>query len=134
MKSYLKKIERKFDYTDKSQYDYVLNQSERSENFSSILFELFKKDLKQEDFAYYPNTKKFKEKICKFYNVETENLFLSDGSDVGISQSLKPSQLVAKLSHQNRPFQCIKCIVNCIDVNIMVYIMKKIIHYLWINY
>ena len=23
MKSYLKKIERKFDYTDKSQYDYV---------------------------------------------------------------------------------------------------------------
>ena len=66
MKSYLKKIERKFDYTDKSQYDYVLNQSERSENFSSILFELFKKDLKQEDFAYYPNTKKFKEKICKF--------------------------------------------------------------------
>ena len=84
MKSHLKKIERKFDYTDKSQYDYVLNQSERSENFSTILFELFKKDLKQEDFAYYPNTKNFKEKICKFYNVETENLFLSDGSDVGI--------------------------------------------------
>ena len=34
MKSYLKKIERKFDYTDKSQYDYVLNQSERSEKLS----------------------------------------------------------------------------------------------------
>ena len=48
------------------------------------MFELFKKDLKQEDFAYYPNTKNFKEKICKFYNVKTENLFLSDGSDVGI--------------------------------------------------
>ena len=97
MKSYLKKIERKFDYTDKSQYDYVLNQSERSENFSSILFELFKKDLKQEDFAYYPNTKKFKEKICKFYNVETENLFLSDGSDVGI----KSLGSVSKLSKNN---------------------------------
>ena len=84
MKSYLKNIERIFDYTDKSKYNYVLNQSERSENFSAILFELFKKDLKQEDFAYYPNTKNFKEKICEFYNVKNENLFLSDGSDVGI--------------------------------------------------
>jgi len=84
MKSYLKNIERIFDYTDKSKYNYVLNQSERSENFSAILFELFKKDLKQEDFAYYPNTKNFKEKLCEFYNVKNENLFLSDGSDVGI--------------------------------------------------
>lgn len=84
MKSYLKNIERIFDYTDKSKYNYVLNQSERSENFSPILFELFKKDLKQEDFAYYPNTKNFKEKLCEFYNVKNENLFLSDGSDVGI--------------------------------------------------
>ena len=84
MKSYLKNVERIFDYTDKSKYNYVLNQSERTEKFSSTMFELFKKDLKQEDFAYYPNTKNFKEKICKFYNVKTENLFLSDGSDVGI--------------------------------------------------
>jgi histidinol-phosphate aminotransferase len=34
--------------------------------------------------AYYPNTKNFKEKICNFYDVKTENLFLSDGSDIGI--------------------------------------------------
>ena len=84
MKSHLHKVNRIFDYTDKSKYNHILNQSERSENFSEILFELFKKDLKQEDFAYYPNTKNFKEKICEFYNVKTENLFLSDGSDVGI--------------------------------------------------
>jgi histidinol-phosphate aminotransferase len=84
MKNHLKKIKRIIDYTDKSQYNYILNQSERSDNYSSILFELFKKDLKQEDFAYYPNTKNFKEKICEFYNVNTENLFLSDGSDIGI--------------------------------------------------
>ncbi len=84
MKSHLHKVERRIDYTDKSQYNYILNQSERSDNYSSILFELFKKDLKQEDFAYYPNTKNFKEKICEFYNVNTENLFLSDGSDIGI--------------------------------------------------
>ena len=84
MKSHLKEIKRTFDYTDKSQYDYVLNQSERNEKISNVLFEIFKKQLKQEDFMYYPNTKNFKEKICKFYNVKTENLFLSDGSDVGI--------------------------------------------------
>ena len=84
MKSHLKKIKRTFDYTDKSQYNYVLNQSERSEQISNVMFEIFKKQLKQEDFMYYPNTKNFKEKLCKFYNVETENLFLSDGSDVGI--------------------------------------------------
>ena len=84
MKPHLNKVKRIIDYTDKSQYNYILNQSERSDNYSSILFELFKKDLKQEDFAYYPNTKNFKEKICEFYNVNTENLFLSDGSDIGI--------------------------------------------------
>ena len=84
MKSHLKNIKRKFDYTDKSNYDYVLNQSERSEKFSNTLFEVFKQNLSQEDFMYYPNTKNFKEKLCEFYNVKDENLFLSDGSDVSI--------------------------------------------------
>tara|TARA_B100000519_G_scaffold173318_1_gene160623 strand:+ start:441 stop:566 length:126 start_codon:yes stop_codon:yes gene_type:complete len=40
MKLHLKNIERKFDYIDKSQYDYILNQSERSDKFSNILFEV----------------------------------------------------------------------------------------------
>ena len=84
MKSHLKKIKRTFDYTDKSQYNYVLNQSERSEQISNVMFEIFKKQLKQEDFMYYPNTKNFKEKLCEFYNVKDKNLFLSDGSDVSI--------------------------------------------------
>ena len=97
MKSYLKNVERIFDYTDKSKYNYVLNQSERTEKFSSTLFELFKKDLKQEDFAYYPNTKNFKEKICKFYNVKTENLFLSDGSDVGIKSIFETFTVYGKV-------------------------------------
>ena len=43
MKSHLWKIERKFDYTDKSQYDYILNQSERSEQFPNVIFEVFNK-------------------------------------------------------------------------------------------
>ena len=84
MKQHLKNIERIFDYTDKSQYNYVLNQSERNEKFSNMLFEVFKQNLTQEDFMFYPNTKNFKEKICEFYNVKSENLFLSDGSDIGI--------------------------------------------------
>ena len=84
MKSHLKHIERKFDYIDKSQYDYILNQSERTQPIPQSYYTKFLRSLKQEDFAYYPNTNNFKEKICEFYNVKTENLFLSDGSDVGI--------------------------------------------------
>jgi len=84
MKPHLHKVKRIFDYTDKSEYDFILNQSERSQPIPEPYYTEFIRSLKQEDFAYYPNTKNFKEKICKFYNVKTENLFLSDGSDVGI--------------------------------------------------
>ena len=84
MKSHLHKVKRIFDYTDKSEYDFILNQSERSQLIPESYYVKFLRSLKQEDFAYYPNTKNFKEKICEFYNVNTENLFLSDGSDVGI--------------------------------------------------
>ena len=84
MKSHLHKVKRIFDYTDKSEYDFILNQSERSQPIQQSYYTKFLRSLKQEDFAYYPNTKNFKEKICEFYNVNTENLFLSDGSDVGI--------------------------------------------------
>jgi len=84
MKTHLHRVNRIFDYTDKSEYDFILNQSERSQPIPQSYYTKFLRSLKQEDFAYYPNTKNFKEKICEFYNVNTENLFLSDGSDVGI--------------------------------------------------
>jgi histidinol-phosphate aminotransferase len=84
MKPHLHRVNRIFDYTDKSEYDFILNQSERSQPIPHSYYTKFLRSLKQEDFAYYPNTKNFKEKICEFYNVNTENLFLSDGSDVGI--------------------------------------------------
>jgi len=84
MKNHLYKVKRKFDYTNKNDYDFILNQSERSQSIPHSYYTKFLRSLKQEDFAYYPNTKNFKEKICEFYNVNTENLFLSDGSDVGI--------------------------------------------------
>ena len=84
MKPHLHKVERKIDYTDKNDYDFILNQSERSQPIPHSYYTKFLRSLKQEDFAYYPNTKNFKEKICEFYNVNKENLFLSDGSDIGI--------------------------------------------------
>jgi len=84
MKPHLHKVNRIIDYTDKSEYDFILNQSERSQPIPEPYYTEFIRSLKQEDFAYYPNTKNFKEKICEFYDVNTENLFLSDGSDIGI--------------------------------------------------
>ena len=84
MKSHLHKVERRIDYTDKSDYDFILNQSERSQPIPQSYYTKFIRSLTHEDFAYYPNTKNFKEKICNFYDVKTENLFLSDGSDIGI--------------------------------------------------
>ena len=84
MKPHLWKVERRIDYTDKSEYDFILNQSERSQPIPHSYYTKFIRSLTHEDFAYYPNTKNFKEKICEFYNVKTKNLFLSDGSDIGI--------------------------------------------------
>jgi len=84
MKKYLKNIKRKFDLDDKSQYDYVLNQSERTQHLPDDLYQEFLSSLKQEDFFYYPYTEKFKEKICNFYKVEDNQLFLCAGSDLGI--------------------------------------------------
>ena len=83
-KRWLYDIERKFNFEDKSKYDYVLNQSERTQHFPEDLYQEFLSSLKQEDFFHYPNTQEFKEKICEFYGVETDQLFLCAGSDVGI--------------------------------------------------
>ena len=97
MKPHLHKVKRIFDYTDKSEYDFILNQSERSQPIPEPYYTEFIRSLKQEDFAYYPNTKNFKEKICKFYNVKTENLFLSDGSDVGIKSIFETFTVYGKV-------------------------------------
>tara|TARA_Y100000004_G_scaffold15671_1_gene16368 strand:- start:2646 stop:3689 length:1044 start_codon:yes stop_codon:yes gene_type:complete len=84
MKKHLKNIVRKFDTEDKSQYDFVLNQSERIKELSFFDWNRFKQSLTQEDFFLYPNTNNFKKKLSKHYNVNVDNLFLCAGSDVGI--------------------------------------------------
>ena len=82
MKNWLLDIKRKFDSEDKSQYDYVLNQSERTQHIPG--FKKFLQSISQEDFFFYPYTQKFKERLCEFYEVEINQLFLCAGSDVGI--------------------------------------------------
>ena len=67
MKSHLHKVNRIIDYTDKSKFNYVLNQSERTQPIPQSYYTKFLRSLKQEDFAYYPNTKNFKEKISELY-------------------------------------------------------------------
>ena len=84
MKEWLKNIERKFDTEDKFQYDYILNQNERTQYLPDKLYKEFLSSIIQEDFFFYPNTEKFKEKICEFYGVENDQLFLCAGSDLGI--------------------------------------------------
>jgi len=82
MKKYLKNIKRKFDMDDKNDYDYILNQSERTYPIPG--FQKFLQNISQEDFFLYPNSNNLKRKICDFYNVNQNQLFLCDGSDVGI--------------------------------------------------
>ena len=89
MKGWLREIERKVDLEDKFQYDYVLNQSERTQHLPEELYQEFLSSLKQEDFFFYPYTEKFKEKICEFYGVENNQLFLCAGSDLGIKSVLE---------------------------------------------
>jgi len=82
MKHYLKNIKRKFDTDDKSKYDFVLNQSERTQSIPD--FEKFLQTITQEDFFYYPNTKSLRDLLCDYYRIQDSQLFLCAGSDVGI--------------------------------------------------
>ena len=54
MKPHLHRVKRITDYTDKSEYNFVLNQSERTQPIPQSYYTKFLRSLKQEDFAYYP--------------------------------------------------------------------------------
>ena len=84
MKKHLSKIVRKFDTENKSDYDWVLNQSERIKELAFFDWNRFKQSLTQEDFFLYPNTTQFRKKLAKYYNTDNDNIFLCAGSDVGI--------------------------------------------------
>ena len=82
MKKHLTNIERRFDTIDKSQYSYVLNQSERTQHIPG--FQKFLQTINQEDFFFYPNTEEFRYELGMWYGVQTNQIFLCAGSDVGI--------------------------------------------------
>ena len=82
MKKYIKNVVRKYDTIDKSKYDYVLNQSERTTPIPG--FEKFLQTITQEDFMYYPNTEKFKKQLSRYCQVDVNQLFLCNGSDFGL--------------------------------------------------
>ena len=84
MKLHLKDIKRIYDTEDKSKYDFILNQSERTQHLPEELYQEFLSTLTQEDFFFYPHLKNFKEKLSKFYGVESNQIFICAGSDVGI--------------------------------------------------
>ena len=84
MKEYLKNVERRFSYVDKSKYNYILDQSERTKHIPDELYQKFLNSLTQEDFLLYPNTQNFREELCNFFKVNDNQIFLSAGSDVGI--------------------------------------------------
>ena len=41
MKEYLKNVERRFSYVDKSKYNYILDQSERTKHIPDELYQKF---------------------------------------------------------------------------------------------
>jgi len=84
MKKHLQNIFRKSNQEDKTKFKYVLTQNERNYPHSKDYIEPFFESLSQKDLCFYPNTEKLKEKICKYHNIEQDNLLLTPGSSFGI--------------------------------------------------
>ena len=87
MKKHLKDIKRIQYSVDKSNYNYILDQSERTIHFPA--FQKFLQTLNQEDFLLYPSTDNFKSKISKHFGVRTNEIFLCPGSEIGIKSVIE---------------------------------------------
>ena len=87
MKKYLENIKRIQYSVDKSKYNYVLDQSERTTHIPA--FQKFLQTLNQEDFLLYPNTDSFKSNIGKKFDVENNQILLSPGSEIGIKNVIE---------------------------------------------
>ena len=84
MKSHLKNIYRKSNQEDKTKFKYVLTQNERNHPLADLFVGAFFNSLNQKDICFYPNTSRLKEKICKHYNIDIDNLLLTPGSAFAI--------------------------------------------------
>jgi len=86
-KKHLQNIKRIQYSVDKSEYNYILDQSERTIPIPG--FEEFLQTLTQEDFLLYPNTDNFKSKIGEHFGVKTNKIFLVPGSEIGIKSVIE---------------------------------------------
>ena len=84
MKSHLKNIYRKSNQEDKTKFKYVLTQNERNHPLADLFVGAFFNSLNQKDICFYPNTSRLKEKICKHYSIDIDNLLLTPGSAFAI--------------------------------------------------
>ncbi len=84
IKNWLIDVNRKYSSIDKSKYDFRLDQSERITPFNKDFFNKFINSLKQTDFITYPYLDNLNKKIAKYNNINTDNILLTPGSDVGI--------------------------------------------------
>ena len=84
MKKHLYNVFRKSNQEDKTKFKHVLTQNERNYPIKSELLNKFFSSLTQKDLCFYPNTENLKNKICNYYNIETDNLLLTPGSSFSL--------------------------------------------------
>ena len=84
MKSYLKNVLRKSNQEDKSKYKINLSQNERNASLPNSLFLKFKESITEKDLFFYPNTYNLIEKISNYQGLDSSNIMLTPGSDIGI--------------------------------------------------
>ncbi len=87
MKKHLKNIKRIQYSVDKSKYNYILDQSERTIHIPG--FQKFLQTINQEDFLLYPSTDNFKSKISEHFGIRTNEIFLCPGSEIGIKSVIE---------------------------------------------
>ena len=87
MKKHLKNIKRIQYSIDKSKYNYILDQSERTTHIPG--FQKFLQSINQEDFLLYPSTDNFKSKISEHFGIRTNEIFLCPGSEIGIKSVIE---------------------------------------------
>ena len=87
MKKHLKNIKRIQYSVDKSKYNYILDQSERTTHIPG--FQKFLQTINQEDFLLYPSTDNFKSKISEHFGIKTNEIFLCPGSEIGIKSVIE---------------------------------------------
>ena len=84
MKNHLQKVIRKDNTENKKEFKIVLTQNERNLPLPQSLLTEFKESITDRDIAFYPDLSPLKQKIAHYSRVETDKIFITPGSDIGI--------------------------------------------------